>query len=165
MARNKSDERDYEKIARELGVSPSDVRSCVLSLFDSIERSFRPMPFSTPRKIFSRKLFAEYIRVWNIPYIGRIGPSYSRYLSWRANEAKGIDMTSRSAYRTVYTQEEVEELAKAALNDWRDGDPPVDLDRKSNRNYPFERVWLVGTDGKKQARQVIPKDKCSKSRK
>lgn len=165
MARNRSDEKDYGLIAREYGLESSDVRNCVVAFFDSIEISLRRLPFSTPKKIYTRKLFADYVRVWNIPYLGRIGPSYSRYLTWRSNEAKGIRMGRRADYSSVYTEEEIEEMARRALKEWKAGDPPVDMDKKSNRNYPFERVWLVDTDGKKQARQVIPKDKCSKSRK
>ena len=101
MARNRSDEKDYDRIAQEYGLEPSDVRNCVFAFFDSIEISFRRLPFSTPKKIFSRKFFAEHVRVWNMPYLGRLGPSYSRYLTGRSNEAKGIRMGRRADYSSV----------------------------------------------------------------
>jgi len=57
-------------------------------------------------------------------------------------------------------------LAEQVLKDWKEGDEKIKkLDAKDKRNYPFERIWLVGENGKKQARQVIPKEKCSKSKK
>lgn len=165
MARNRIDERDYERIADELGISAGDARNCVVSFFDAIEKSYRNLPFANPRKIFSRQRFADYVRVWCIPALGRIGPSYDRYLKWRANEAKEVEMVKRSDYKSVYTEEEIENLARKALHEWKEGDGPVKIERKSSRDYPFERIWLVGPDGKKQAKQVIPKKQCSKSKK
>lgn len=162
MARNRTDEQEYARIASDLGVSCSEVRSAVSSFFDAIAADAKRLPFNNPRRIYSRDRFRDYETVWCIPCLGRLGPSYTRYLQWRANASKQIVQARRDDYRTVYTQEDIEALARHALYDWKDGDAPITAKRLASgartRKYPFQRVWLMGSDGKKQARQVIPKE-------
>lgn len=169
MERNRTDEHEYARIASGLGVSCSDVKSAVASFFDAIARDAKRLPFDNPRRIYKSDKFHEYGHVWSLPCLGRLGPSYSRYLQWRANVSSGIEFARRSDYRTVYTSADTESLAYYALYGWKPGDPPIKgrmLDSgKKSKAYPFKRVWLVGADGKKQATQVIPKEKCSKSKK
>ena len=50
------------------------------------------------------------------------------------------------------TQSDIESTAEAILS----GVTPPPLIKRKNKEL-FERVWLVGQDGKKSARQVIPK--------
>ena len=154
MRRNKVFERDCDDVASILGVDSSDVKKAVLSFFDAIALQSRSLPFNTERKIFSKEKFDTYVTVQNIPCIGRIGPVYSRYLKWRANESKSHEQKPRSLYRSRMLQDDIEHMAEEVLS----GKTPSPL-RKYKKTELYNSVWLVGTDGKKQARQVIPKTK------
>lgn len=139
-------------VAKELGFEPSDVRRVVHSFFDSITSSARSLPFDDRRKIFSKDAFDSFAFVVQIPRIGRLGPVYSRYLKWRANEAKLTEQVHRSRYRKQYSQNDIENMAAEALL----GKAPV-LPEKQKGSELYNRVWLVGADGKRLARQVIKK--------
>jgi hypothetical protein len=52
------------------------------------------------------------------------------------------------------TQDDIEHIADDILS----GRTPF-LIRKRKGNEMYDRVWLVGQDGKRLARQVIPKEK------
>lgn len=153
MPRNKLDEQEYRKIADELDISVDDVRNCVHSFFGVLLGDVRKLPFNDERKIFSKDKFSGYAVVRNIPYIGRLGPVYSRYLKWRANEAGGVPRALRSSYRSRYLQSDIENMAAEILS----GKTPSKISRKKYSDM-YKRVWLVGQDGKKSARQVIPKE-------
>ena len=153
MVRNLADEREYRKISEELGVPVDSVRAAVNSFFSTIIDDARSLPFDNYKKIFTREKLSEYAVVRNIPYIGRIGPAYSRYLKWRANESREITQVPRSSYRSRLSQSEVENMAAEILS----GRTPSPV-RKLKNSELYERVWLVGQDGKKSARQVIPKE-------
>lgn len=150
-----ADRRELERcraVAERCGLSEQEVKSIATSYFEVFARDSGALPFDTPRKIFSRDAFEKYVTVRNIPYIGRLGPVYSRYLKWRANESEQVDMAPRSSYRRRVTQSDIESTAEAILSGM--APPPL---RKRKGKEMFERVWLVGQDGKKSARQVIPK--------
>ena len=153
MGRNRRDEQEYRRIADELGVDVEDVRSAVYSFFYEILGEARKLPFDNHRKIFTKEKFSEYAVVRNIPYIGRLGPVYSRYLKWRANEARDITQVPRSSYQSRLLQSEIENMAAEILS----GRTPSPV-KKAKYSELYERVWLVGQDGKKSARQVIPKE-------
>jgi hypothetical protein len=154
MKNSKTEERDFRRIADEFDINAEDVKNIVNSFFDTISSESRKLPFDNPRKIYSKAVFDSFAssRINNIPYIGRIGPVYSRYLKWRANEAKGIEMIPRQRTKKKLTQEEIEAVAEIVLK----GGTYVP-DKKRNNN--FKRIWMVGEDGKKSAGQVIPKKK------
>lgn len=153
MGRSKSDIKEFRRIASELGLEVEDVASIVDSFFAIIAGEARSLPFNNHRKIFTKDKFSDYAVVRNIPYIGRLGPAYSRYLKWRGNEARDLSQVPRSSYRSRFSQDEVENIAAEILS----GGTPSPLKKKRNSEL-YERVWLVGQDGKKSARQVIPKD-------
>lgn len=90
--------------------------------------------------------------VYNIPSIGRLGPSYTRYLKWRGNEAQQIEQKRRSSYRIGLSQDDIEHIAAEILA----GRTPTSVQQKKG-NELYNRVWMMGKEGKKQARQVIPK--------
>ena len=142
----------FRSIAEECSVSVQDVRNAVHSFFGVILAYSRHLPFDDQRKIFRREKFEEYSEVFNIPYIGRIGPSYSRYLSWRKNEALFSGQVPRSNYRTKLTQDEIEHIAEEILS----GKTPSSR-KKTKPNELYNRIWLVDKDSKKLARQVLPK--------
>lgn len=154
MHRNRIDEADFVKVGKELGFEASDVRKVVHSFFDSITIRARSLPFNTARKIFSKEVFDSYVFVVQIPCIGRLGPVYSRYLKWRANESRLIEQAHRSNYRKKYSQDDIENIAEIALS----GRAPV-LPEKRKASEDYNRVWLVGKDGKRLASQVIKKQK------
>ena len=151
MGRNRLESAEYRRIANELGVPVTEVRRAVQSFFGIIVKEARSLPLDNERKIFTKDKFKEYECVHNIPSVGRLGPIYSRYLKWRSNEAKVIGQENRSAYRSRRTQDDIEHMAEEILS----GRTPSITKRKNSEM--FERVWLVGQDGKRSARQVIPK--------
>lgn len=153
--RNRDDEAEYRRIADELGLDASDVKRAVVSFFDVFEMEARKLPFDNCRRIYSREKFSSYSKVRNIPSVGRLGPSYSRYLKWRANEAKEIDMEPRKKPRGRIPKEAIEKMASDILS----GKTPEPVKKIKRNTELYDRVWLVGQDGKKLARQVIPKSK------
>lgn len=139
-------------MSEEVGVPVPEVARAVKSFFDAVANSARRLPFDDRNRIYSREKFDEFVNVANIPYIGRLGPVYSRYLKWRENESKELLQKPRSDYRSRMTQDDIENIADAILS----GNPLPEL-RKRKKSEMFERVWMVGKDGKRSARQVIEK--------
>ena len=80
--------------------------------------------------------------------------SYSRYLKWRANSSKSVEQESRSVYRKQVTREDIEKMASDIL-----AGKPIEKPERKNGSEFYKRVWLVGTEGKRLARQVIKKEK------
>lgn len=144
---------DYRRIAEDTGLPVSEVSRAVRSFFSVILSDARSLRLDDPRKIFSREKFELCGRVVNIPSIGRLGPAYSRYLAWRVNASKDIEQKPRGAYRLGLTPDEIEDMADVILS----GGTPSLVKHRGNEMY--NRVWFVGVDGKRQARQVIPKEK------
>lgn len=152
MGRNRKDFERYRSVSAKTGVSEEEVKRILASFFGCIFSDARSLPFDNPKRIFSKEKFEEYVKVRHIPYIGRIGPVYSNYLKWRANESQQIEMAPRSSFRNRRMQSDIESTAAAILS----GKTPPPLEKKRGKEM-YERVWLVGQDGKKSARQVIPK--------
>lgn len=142
------------EVAKELGINVSDVHNTVRSFFGAILSESRKLPFNDRKKIFRKNAFDKFCFVQNIPSIGRIGPSYSRYLQWRANEANCIPQRVEKRKGNRLSDEDIELIADAILS----GKEIPEI-KKKRGNELFERVWIVDECGKKQARQVIIKDK------
>jgi len=149
--RNRIEEEAYKTIAGNCALDVESVRTIVASFFSVISSEAKALPFNNDRKIFTRKKFDEYVSVINIPFIGRIGPSYTRYLKWRFNASKDIEQKNRNEYSSRISLEEIERAAKMIL-----AGEKVEL-KKKKRTDLYKRVWLVSENGKRQARQVIPK--------
>ena len=152
MRRSRIEEADLNSVAKEFGVPVAEVRRAVHSFFDMIVRESRTLPFDNWKKIYRKDKFAEYAFVRNIPYIGRIGPHYSRYLAWRRNEAEEKNQVQRSAYRVRYTQSDIENMAAEAL-----AGRHVSFGKRKKTEL-YNQVWMVGEKGKTLAHQVIPKE-------
>lgn len=152
MGRDRKEYERYRVVSAKQSVSEDEVKRILASFFSIVLNDARSLPFNNPKKIFSKDKFDEYAAVRHIPFIGRLGPVYSNYLKWRANESLVIEMAPRSSYRKRVTQDDIESTAEAILS----GKTPPPL-RKRKGNEMYHRVWLVGQDGKKSARQVIPK--------
>ena len=152
MGSNRRERARYRTLSEKFGIEESEVRRIVTSFFDVFTVDARSLPFDNPRKIFSKEVFESRTKVRNIPYIGRLGPVYSRYLKWRQNESKELLQRPRSGYRIRMTQDDIENIAEAVLS----GNPLPEI-RNRKKSEMFERVWMVGKDGKKSARQVIEK--------
>ena len=153
MKLSRLDKKRFRKIADRLSLPQSEVERAVGSFFGTILSYSRSLPFNNHRKIFKKSAFDDYVTAFNIPFIGRIGPTYSRYLTWRANDASLLIQRNRSYYDYKLSPEEIESLAAALLN----GDA-VDIPKRKKNSEMFNRVWIVDKNGKKSARQVIPKD-------
>lgn len=151
MKNSRIEDRDFEVVAEELGVSPADVKNVVNSFFDSIVYEARKLPFDDCRKIYSKTAFEKHSSVRSIPFIGRLGPTYTRYLKWRANESKNVNMVPRPKSKTKLFPEEIEAIAQSVLA----GNVYEPL---KTRTKNYKRVWLVFDSHKKQAGQVIPKE-------
>ena len=152
MSRSRIEEAGFLRLSEEVGVPVPEVARAVKSFFDAVANSARRLPFDDRNRIYSREKFDEFVNVANIPYIGRLGPVYSRYLKWRENESKSLPQKPRSGYRSRMTLDDIENIAESILSG--NGLPEI---RKRKGSDLFERVWLVGKDGKKSARQVIEK--------
>lgn len=153
MYRNKTEEAIFKNIAGHTRTTASEVKRAVASFFSVIALESDKLPFDDERKIYTRDKFEDFVQVYNLPYIGRIGPVYSRYLKWRSNDAHGLPRNKRSDYQVGLSRGEIEDIVETILS----GGTPQII-RKKNSEL-FNRVWLVGKDGKKSARQVIPKEK------
>ena len=152
MKSSRTDEALFREIARETGVDASQVKRSVLSFFDVSFLDAKRLPFSSKRKIFKRVMFGRFAIIRSIPFIGRLGASYTRYLAWKRNDARDSGQVMKSIYRNNLTNEDIERYAAEILS----GGSPEIRKRKSKEMY--DRVWIVGEDGKRQARQVIPKE-------
>lgn len=153
MARNRQDERIFSRIASDYGLDVADVSRIVHSFFSIVRTYASRLPFDNPRRIYTKDRFDELASAWNIPYLGRLGPVYSRYLKWRKNESMDLDQATRSSFRTRWTQGEIEDIAASILS----GETPS-LPEKKKKSELYDTVWMVGKDGKKLAKQVIKKD-------
>lgn len=153
MRRNKIQQADFKVISTELGIPVSEVERIVNSFFHVIDSNARRLPFDDARKIYTKERFEEFVSVCNIPYLGRLGPVYSRYLKWRQNESYERIQVPRSSYRSGFTQDEIEHIAGDILA----GRTPSL--KKNKKTDLYNQVWMVGKDGKKLARQVLPKEK------
>lgn len=152
MAHNRLEYEEYRRIAIEHGLDPSDVRRMVQSFFRVVRDSASVLPLNNARRIFKKEKFDSLIKVFNIPYIGRIGPVYSRYLAWRRNIAQEQFQESRSSFRSRRTQSDIENMAADVLA----GRTPVIPERKKKSEL-FYSVWVVDKNGKRLAKQVIKK--------
>lgn len=153
MHKNRLEDADFQQISRALGVPASEVRRAVYSFFGIIIREARALPFDDASRIYTRERFEDFVKVHNIPSIGRIGPIYSRYLKWRGNEAKNQIQVSRGDYRAGISQGEIEHIAAEILS----GNTPPPVNKKK-ATEKFNRIWMIGRVGKRMARQVIPKE-------
>ena len=152
MSRSKIEEAGFLRVSEEFGVPVTEVTRAVKSFFDVVALDAKRLPFDDKNRIYSKDKFESMVGVVNIPYIGRLGPVYSRYCKWRENESKELPQKPRSDYRSRMTQDDIENIAEAVLS----GSPLPEI-RKKKGSELFERVWFVGTDGKKSARQVLEK--------
>ncbi len=153
MSRNRIEECRCREIARCLGVPWTEVRRAVWSFFGELLSYSRSLPFDNPCRIYSTEKFEEYSKVWNIPSVGRLGPVYSRYLRWRGNEARMIMQKPREVHRASLSQDDFEHIAEDVLA----GRVPFIPERKKQKDNS-KKVWLVGKERRRLARQVIAKD-------
>lgn len=152
MKTSRTDREDFRNVSVRLGIDAKEVEKGVKAFFDAVKAYSRSLPFDNKNKIYSKGCFDQFVRVSNIPYIGRIGPVYSRYLEWRKNESRRFLQEPRSSFRTRIPQSEIENMARDILS----GIAPAPLKKRKGSEL-YERIWLVRNDGKKLARQVIPK--------
>lgn len=153
MPRNKIEDADFAKIGKDLGIKASEVRRAVYSFFGVIVRESRNLPFDDESRIYTKDKFEQIVSVRNIPFIGRIGPVYSRYLKWRGNVAKNKTQVNRSSCRSRVSQSEIEAMAADILS----GKAPTPV-VKPKLTESYKRIWMIGRVGKRLARQVIPKE-------
>lgn len=147
MPRNKTDTVTYRRLSKEFGIELEDTRRIVASFFDILQLEARALPFDNDTRIYSRGKFNEYVKVWNIPFVGRIGPVYSRYLCWRRNDSDSLGQELKSSFKEASLKKRADELARQIL---KGVSCSIDKDNK------YKRIWIVKQDGKRLAKQVIP---------
>ena len=135
MGRDRKEYVRYRDLSSRFGLAEEEVKRIVASFFSIVFTDARSLPFDNPKRIFSKEKFDEYVKVRHIPSIGRIGPVYSNYLKWRANESQQIDMAPRSLYRRRRTQSDIESIAAALLS----GQAPPPMGKKKG-NEMYHRV-------------------------
>jgi hypothetical protein len=153
--RSRVDNERVRTVADRLGISEAEVRRCVNAFFGVMTGYAKTLPFDSPTRIYTLDRFKEYVRVWNIPFVGRTGPVYGRYLAWRSNEAEHLEQGHKSVCRERMTQDEIETIAESVLSGGA-----FSLPKKSKKEN-YKRVWIVGTDGKRLARQVLTKQESN----
>lgn len=158
MPHEKVNRQLCKNVANELNVPETEVSRAVASFFDVIIKEADRLPFDTPTRIYNHDAFSVLSTVRNIPFIGRIGPVYSRYLQWRKNEAGGLSMVSRRRCKPKVDSVEIEALAKDIL-----AGKPVQTVKRKRVLEQYRRVWVVSRAGKRLAWQVIPKDELKQN--
>ncbi len=153
MRNSRVEDADLRTVSEALGVTVDEVRRAVHSFFDDIADRTRRLPFSDTRRIYRREAFDRHVFAVCIPSVGRLGPVYSRYLKWLENEAAMRAQQPRSAFRSRRTVQDIEAMAEDILSG-----KCVTVSAKKRGNELYERVWIVDSDGKRLARQVIPKN-------
>lgn len=160
MKANKQTRQTYREIADRFGITPAEVSKIINSFFSPILADVRKLPFDDPHKIYKKDKVEELGFVRLIPFLGRIGVSYNRYLKWRANDSKSIIQKPRKDFKPKVTQEDIEHVAAEII-----AGRPAPSVKKKERTDLYDRVWLIGKKGKKLAGQVIPKDQSENKNK
>lgn len=145
---------ELSEIASYYDVNVSEVRSVIKSYFDSIIKPLDSLRLYNEGKIYSKDAFNKIVFASNIPFIGRLGLVYNRYLKWRINEAKSQVQRDRSEYHDRVSQDDIEHIAVDILS----GKTPNKIKKIKGKDI-YKRVWYVNVDSKCLARQIILKDK------
>lgn len=153
MKAGRIDKADFEAIASEMGLAPDEVCNAVLSFFDAMVSEARSLPFNNPRRVYSKDVFDTYGSVYQIPSIGRLGPSFTRYKAWRANEAGNERIVGRQTFNEKLRREDIEDMARSAL----EGIAPDVAGMKRRRRGKYNKVWHVSSEGRRLAWQVQKK--------
>ena len=155
MSLSKRDRQIVRDIAVETGLDAREVGKAVNSFFHVLLSEFRGLPFNNPGRIYTPAAFSSLSKVFNIPYIGRIGTMYSKYRKWRASESENLDTIMRVHMRKDSRQD----LIDRAYIDAMSG-KPVDSEsiRRRTKKGLYTTVWVIDEDNRhKAARQVIKK--------
>ncbi len=144
---------DCRTVSDITGIGYGDVVKAVSSFFCAIDAEARRLPFNTDSKIYSKDAFDTRAFVKSIPSIGRIGTSYSRYLKWRRNESRLKVQERGGRARKRLSQDDIENIAGDILS----GKAPRPV-HKRKPSEMYKRVWIVSTEGKRLARQIIKKE-------
>lgn len=149
------DRRTVRSIASETGLDAREAGKAVSSFFYVLLSEFRSLPFNSPGRIYTPAAFSSLSKVFNIPYIGRVGTMYSKYRKWRASVSAELDTINRSDIR----QDSRRDMLDTAYHDAIHG-RQVDASAMKGRNVKgrYTTVWLIDENGhRKVARQVIKK--------
>ena len=130
--------------ARANGLSETEVQKAVVSFFDDIVVSTRKLPFNNLKRIYTADALEDKAGVYNIPYIGRLGPMYSLYVKWRGEVAEEYDMVLREDVRDIHLAERIEELAELALSG-----------HKVTRDMMKDKVWIIDKEGRRKAAKQL----------
>lgn len=136
-----------------MGLPEREVRAIVRSFFSEIVAEARRLPFDDVTRIYKKDRFDEMAHISAIPYLGRTGPVWSLYLKWRRKEAEKTERIKRKDCRARLTRGEIEDIAAEVLA----GRVPQTI-RKRKKNGLYGRVWMIGRDGKRLAKQAFVKE-------
>lgn len=155
MKLSKRDSEWCKSYANGCGLSDAEVAKAVLSYFDDIVYGVRKLPFADFRRIYTADAVASLAPVYNIPFIGRIGPIYSQYTKWRAEDAAELDRVQRKDVRAKHLAERIEEAAVLAMSGHKVSPSML---RNPVPAGEYHRVWLIDANGRRRAaRQLFKK--------
>ena len=138
--------------AREHGLDIGEVVKAVLCFFDDIVLTTRRLPFDNIRRIYTADAVADKACVYNIPYIGRLGPVYSQYLKWRSECAEEQEIVSRA---DVYAKHRAEKLDKAFDLVMSGKKIPEGYLRDPIPASLYHKVWIIDKDGRRRAAKQL----------
>lgn len=138
--------------ANENGLSEVEVQKAIVSFFDDIVVCTRKLPFNNIKRIYTADAVADKACVYNIPYIGRLGPIYSKYISWRRDVSEEYDMVLREDVRDIHLKERIEELAELALSGHR---VTRDMLKDPIPSGLYHKVWIIDKEGRRKAAKQL----------
>jgi len=141
-------------VAGKLGMDARDVAAAVGAWFGAVVAAGRRMPLDRAWRIYSKERLGAMGGVFNVPHVGRIGPSYGKYLRWRADVSRSLSMVGARRAAAVHRAETVESLAAMALRGERIGSTRIGGRLPPGR---YRRIWMLGAGGRRAARQLIRK--------
>lgn len=152
MKLSPADEAWCRSYADDSGISVVEIQKAIGSFFDDMLMKIRRLPFNDVRRIYSPAAVEERAPVFNIPFLGRIGPVYSSYLKWRKEEALKEEMELRETVKARYRDERVEEALKLA----KEGHKITNVFlREGIPSGKYKKVWYIDKGGKRRvAKQV-----------
>jgi hypothetical protein len=138
--------------ARSKGLNEVEVQKAIVSFFDDIVVSTRKLPFDNIRRIYTADAVEDKACVYNIPYIGRLGPVYSQYLKWRGDIANDYELVLREDVRGIHLNERIEELAGLALSGHR---VTRDMMKDPIPAGMYHKVWIIDKEGRRRAAKQL----------
>lgn len=155
MKLSNRDAKWCRQYAADSGLDEVEVTKCVQAFFDDIVSTVRKLPFNDISRIYTIAAFEEVAPDFYLPFIGRLGPSYSSYCKWRVECADEEERILRSTAYEKHRAQRVDEAVDMALSGQT---IPKNFLRNPIPGGTYRKVWIIDKGGKrKAARQLFKK--------